>query len=52
MYGKLGLASGTLAAGAMFVAGLHVVTWAIVGAVAVVLGGITLYRVATIKARR
>lgn len=52
MYGKIGLASGALAAGAMLVAGMHYVTWAIVGAVAVVLAGITLYRLATVKARR
>ncbi len=52
MYGKMSIASGTIAVGALMAAGMRMMTWAIVGGVAVVLGGITLYRVATIKARR
>lgn len=52
MYGKIGLASGGVAAGALLASGEQMVAWTIVGAAAVVLAGIMLYRLATIKARR
>jgi hypothetical protein len=52
MYGKMSIASGTIATGALLAAGMRTMTWAIIGGCAVVLGGLTLYRLATIKARR
>jgi hypothetical protein len=52
MYGKMSVASGTIATGVLLAAGMRTMTWAIVGGCAVVLGGLTLYRLATIKARR
>jgi hypothetical protein len=52
MYGKMSIASGTIATGALLAAGMHAMTWVIAGGFAVVLGGLTLYRLATIKARR
>jgi hypothetical protein len=52
VYGKMSAASGTIATGALLAAGMHTMTWVIAGGFAVVLGGITLYRLATIKARR
>jgi hypothetical protein len=52
MYGKVGLASGTIATGALLAAGMHAMTWVIAGGFAIVLGGLMLYRLATIKARR
>jgi hypothetical protein len=52
MYGKMSVAGGTIATGALLAAGMHMMTWVIVGGFAVVLGGLTLYRLATIKARR
>jgi FtsH-binding integral membrane protein len=52
MYGKMSVASGTIATGALLVAGMRAVAWAIAGGFVVVLAGITLYRLATIKARR
>lgn len=52
MYGKMSVASGTIATGALLAAGMHILTWVIAAGFAVVLGGIALYRLATIKARR
>ena len=52
MYGKVSLASGTIATGTLLAAGMHMMTWVIAGGFAVVLGGLMLYRLATIKARR
>ena len=52
MYGKISLATGAIGAGALLTGGLHMMTWLIAGGFAVVLGGLMLYRLATIKARR
>jgi hypothetical protein len=52
MYGRMSAAGGTIAAGALLASGANVMTWMIAGGVGVVLGGLTLYRLATIKARR
>jgi hypothetical protein len=52
MYGKMGVASGAVAAGALLASGQQMVAWAILGSASVVLAGIMLYRLATIKARR
>jgi hypothetical protein len=52
MYGKVALGSGTIATGALLAAGVHAMTWVVAGGFAVVLGGLMLYRLATIKARR
>jgi hypothetical protein len=52
MYGKMSVASGTIATGALLAAGMRMMAWVIVGGFAVVLGGLMLYRLATIKARR
>jgi hypothetical protein len=52
MYGKVALASGTIGAGALLAAGMHAMTWVVAGGFAVVLGGLMLYRLATIRARR
>ena len=52
MYGKMSVASGTIATGTLLAAGMHMMTWVIGGGFAVVLGGLMLYRLATIKARR
>jgi hypothetical protein len=48
----MSIASGTIATGALLAAGMDAMTWVIAGGFAVVLGGLTLYRLATIKARR
>ena len=52
MYGKISMATGAIGTGALLAAGMHVMTWLIAGGFAVVLVGLTLYRLATIKARR
>ncbi len=52
MYGKTSVAGGTIATGALLAAGMHMMTWVIIGGMAAVLGGLTLYRLATTKARR
>ena len=52
MYGKMSVASGTIATGTLLAAGMHMMTWVIAAGFAVVLGGLMLYRLATIKARR
>jgi hypothetical protein len=52
MYGKISLATGAIGAGALLAGGMHMMTWLIAGGFAVVLGGLMLYRLATIKARR
>jgi len=52
VYGKVSVASGTIATGTLLAAGMHMMTWVIGAGFAVVLGGLTLYRLATIKARR
>jgi hypothetical protein len=52
MYGKISLATGAIGTGALLAGGLHMMTWLIAGGFAVVLGGLMLYRLATIKARR
>ena len=52
MYGKISLATGAIGTGALLAGGMHMMTWLIVSGFAVVLGGLMLYRLATIKARR
>ena len=52
VYGKMSVASGTIATGGLLAAGMHTMTWVIGAGFAVVLGGLMLYRLATIKARR
>jgi hypothetical protein len=52
VYGKVSVASGTIATGTLLAAGMHMMTWVIGAGFAVVLGGLLLYRLATIKARR
>jgi hypothetical protein len=52
MYGKISLATGAIGTGALLAGGMHMMTWLIAGGFAVVLGGLMLYRLATIKARR
>jgi hypothetical protein len=52
MYGKMGVTSGAIATGALLAAGTRMMSWAIAAGFAVVLGGLMLYRLATIKARK
>jgi len=52
MYGKVGLASGAVATGVLLATGMRLMTYVIAGGFVLVLAGITLYRLATIKARR
>jgi hypothetical protein len=52
VYGKMSVASGTIATGTLLAAGMHMMTLVIGAGFAVVLGGLMLYRLATIKARR
>jgi hypothetical protein len=52
MYGRMSAAGGTIAAGTLLAAGASAMTWVIASGVAAVLGGLMLYRLATIKARR
>jgi hypothetical protein len=52
MYGRMSAAGGTIAAGALLAAGASVMTWIIAAGAGAVLGGLMLYRLATIKARR
>jgi hypothetical protein len=52
MYGKASIASGAIATGALMAAGMRMLTYVVAGGFALVLVGITLYRLATTKARR
>lgn len=52
MYGKMSVGAGVIGTGAFLAAGMHAMTWLIAGGFAAVLGGLMLYRLATIKARR
>jgi hypothetical protein len=52
MYGRVGLASGAIAGGALLVAGMRAVTWAIAAAAGAVLVAIMLYRLGTLRDRR
>jgi hypothetical protein len=52
MYGKMSIGTGVIGTGALLATGMHMMTLLIIGGLAVVLGGLMLYRLATIKARR
>lgn len=52
MYGKMSVGAGVIGTGALLATGMHMMTWLIGGGFAVVLGGLMLYRLATIRARR
>jgi hypothetical protein len=52
MYGKMSIAGGAIATGALMAAGMRLMTYVVAGGFALVLVGITLYRLATIKARK